>query len=86
MFHLALLPTVLDLNQVDRGQWVKLVLVTIFVLIATLAPYAVLASRERGLMTRTGTLTRLNRAAAGIIGATGLLIIGQAMNTLARRA
>ena len=86
VFYLALLPTVLDLNQVGLAQWAMLVGVTICVLIATLAPYAVLAASARGMMTRPGSLTLLNRFASAIIGATGVLILGQAAAMLARRA
>lgn len=86
VFYLALLPTVLDLNGVDLTQWSLLVAVTICVLIATLAPYAVLSARARGVMTKTGALNHLNRIASGIIGATGMLILGQAVSTLAKRS
>ncbi|WP_241557976.1 LysE family translocator [Falsirhodobacter deserti] len=86
VFYLALLPTVLDLNQVGPGQWAMLVAVTIGVLIVTLAPYAALAARARGMMTKPGALSRLNRFASGIIGATGVLILGQAITTVARRS
>ncbi|MFV0384863.1 LysE family translocator [Paracoccus sp. (in: a-proteobacteria)] len=85
VFYLALLPTVLDLKGIDLTQWVLLVGVTVCVLIATLAPYAVLAARARGLMTKPGALNRLNRIASSIIGATGMLILGQAAATLTRR-
>ena len=85
VFYLALLPTVLDLRSVDLARWTILVAVTLCVLSATLVPYAVLASRARGMMARPGALTRLNRIAAGIIGGTGALILGQAVSTLARR-
>ncbi len=86
IFYLALLPTVLDLHSVGLGKWALLALVTVAVLFATLAPYAVLASRARSLMKRPAAVMRLNRFAAGIIGGTGALILGQAATTLVRRA
>lgn len=86
VFYLALLPTVLDLKGVDLMQWTLLVGVTVCVLTATLVPYAVLAARARGMMTKSGALSRLNRVASSIIGATGMLILGQAAATLARRS
>lgn len=86
VFHLALLPTVLDLNSIDLTQWALLVAVTVCVLFATMAPYAVLAARARGMMTKPGALNRLNRIASGIIGATGMLILGQAVATLSKRS
>ena len=86
IFYLALLPTVLDLHSVGLGKWALLALVTVAVLFATLAPYAVLASRARSLMKQPAAVMRLNRFAAGIIGGTGALILGQAATTLVRRA
>lgn len=85
VFYLALLPSVLDLNQIDVTRWALLVTVTVFVLTATLAPYAILAARARGMLKKPGALSRLNRFAAGIIGATGMVILGQAAAGLSRR-
>ena len=85
IFYLALLPTVLDLHSVGIGKWALLALVTVAVLFVTLTPYAVLASRARSMMKRPATVVRLNRFAAGIIGGTGALILGQAAATLVRR-
>jgi threonine/homoserine/homoserine lactone efflux protein len=85
VFYLALLPTVMDLKGIDLAQWELLLCVTVCVLIATLAPYAILAARARGMLSRPGALDSLNRIASGIIGATGMLILGQAVVTLARR-
>lgn len=86
VFYLALLPTVLDLKTVGPSQWVALCGLTTAVLFAALSPYAVLASKARGMMRRSGALVRLNRIAAGIIGAAGVLILGQAAAAVARRA
>ena len=86
VFYLALLPTVLDLRSVDPSQWLALCTLTVAVLFATLTPYALLASRARRWMTRPEALARLNRFAAGIIGGAGLLILGQAAASIARRA
>ena len=85
VFYLALLPTVLDLNTVSFGKWAALAVVTVAVLFATLAPYAILASRARALMKRPAALQRLNRFAAGIIGATGAVFLTQAATQIARR-
>lgn len=82
IFYLALLPTVLDLKTIDAAQWALLVAVTVGVLIAVLAPYALLGSRARGLMQSPAALRLTNRVASGIIGATGLLIMAQAAATL----
>ncbi|KEA62990.1 Transporter, LysE family [Marinobacterium lacunae] len=85
VFYLALLPTVLDLTAVGLSQWSALCLLTITVIFATLAPYAILAYKAQGLMSQSGTLVRLNRIAAGIIGGAGVLILGQAATMAARR-
>lgn len=86
IFYLALLPSVLDLRQVHLGEWSLLALLTVVILFAVLSPYAVLAARARGMMKSTTALTRINRAAAGVIGAAGVLILGQAAQVLVRRA
>lgn len=86
VFYLALLPTVLDLDTVGPGEWALLSGLTVVVLFATLTPYAVLASRARGMMKRSDALGRLNRAAAAIIGGAGVLILGQAAAAAVRRS
>ena len=85
VFYLALLPTVLDLKAVGPSEWGALCVLTIVVLFATLAPYAVLAYKAQGLMARSGVLLKLNRIAAGIIGGAGVLILGQAATVATRR-
>ncbi len=85
VFYLALLPAVLDLDRVGLPQWAALSGLTVATLFATLTPYALLAFKARGMIRRSGTLARLNRVAAGIIGTTGLLILGQAASAMARR-
>lgn len=86
IFYLALLPTVLDLNAVGLSEWLLLSTLTVAVLFATLTPYAVLAYRARKMMSSSEALLRLNRFAAGIIGAAGMFILGQAAAVLTRRA
>ncbi len=85
IFYLALLPAVLDLKQVHLGEWCMLAVLTVLVLFTVLSRYAVLAARARGWMKSTTALSRINRAAAGVIGAAGLLILGQAAQVLVRR-
>ncbi len=86
VFYLALLPTVLDLGGVGLGEWAGLSLVSLLVLFAVLLPYVLLATKARSLMTQPAALRRLNRAAAGIIGGAGALILGQATLAALRRA
>lgn len=85
IFYLALLPTVLDLNSIGLGKWALLSLVTVAVLFITLTPYALLAARARRVLKQPKALQRLNRAAATIIGGTGLAILGQAAASVIRR-
>ncbi|NHF73495.1 LysE family translocator [Paracoccus xiamenensis] len=86
IFYMALLPAVLDLRQVHPTEWSLLALLTVLVLFAVLSPYAVLSAKARGMMKSSTALARINRTAAGIIGAAGMLILGQAAQTLTRRA
>jgi len=85
VFYLALLPSVIDLENVGIGEWAGLVVVTALVLLVVLSPYAVLASRAQQIMRRSGALVMLNRIAAAIIGAAGLVILSEAAASLARK-
>jgi len=85
VFYLALLPTVLNLSAVGLFEWALLAVVTVLVLFAVLAPYALLAAKARSLMTRPAALKRLNRAAGATIGGAGALILGEAAYAAIRR-
>lgn len=85
VFYLALLPTVLDLGAVGLAQWAALACVTALTLVVTLAPYAILAHRARSVIARPSALQRITRAAAAIIGSTGVIVLGQAARELSRR-
>lgn len=85
VFYLALLPSVLDLGGIGPAQWAALAVVTALTLVATLAPYAILADRARGFISQPYMLRRVSKTAAGIIGATGLVILGQAAREVLRR-
>lgn len=85
IFYLALLPTVLDLNNVDVVQWSVLSALTILVIFVALAPYMLLATRARNMMTEPRALKRLNRFAAAFIGGAGALILSEAAQTALRR-
>lgn len=82
IFYLALLPGVIDLTMIGMPQWAMLAALTALILIAALTPYILLAQKARTHMARSGTLTRINRLAATIIGGAGLLILGQAARSL----
>ncbi|MFB0492714.1 threonine/homoserine/homoserine lactone efflux protein [Methylobacterium sp. OAE515] len=79
VFYLAVLPTLLDLRTVTRGDFATLVAVTTLVLVAVMTPYAALASRARHALQSSAFHRRLNRGAAAIMA-------GAAIWTVARRA
>ncbi|MGH1467100.1 MAG: LysE family translocator [Cognatishimia sp.] len=86
VFYLALLPTVMDLNKVHLFEWAMLAVLTVLVIFVALAPYAVLATKARSLMTQPKALRRLNRIAATAIGGAGTLILGEAITAALRRS
>ena len=86
VFYLALLPTVLNLNNVHVTQWAVLSVLTILVIFGALAPYMLLASKARNMMTQPKALKRLNRFAAAFIGGAGSLILAEAAQAAIRRA
>lgn len=79
VFYLAVLPTLLDLRAVTRGDFAVLVAVTGLVLVAVMTPYAALASRARHALQTAAFHRRLNRSPAAITA-------GAAVWTVARRA
>ncbi len=68
LFYLVLLPSILDLTQVDLGSWIVLGLVTLAVCSLVDLSYVLLATRVRDLMRRPATLRRANRTSALIMG------------------
>jgi len=85
VFYLALLPTVLNLNNVHMTQWAVLAVLTVLVIFSALAPYMLLASKARNMMAEPRALKRLNRFAASFIGGAGSLILFEAASTALRR-
>lgn len=79
VFYLAVLPTLLDLRTVTRGDFATLVAVTTLVLVAVMTPYAALASRARRALQSSAFHRRLNRGAAAIMASVAIW-------TVARRA
>lgn len=86
VFYLALLPTVLKLEDVTFARWMELCAITVIVLFIVLTPYAYFAAKARGMMKSVRALRILNRSAAAIIGGAGATILGQATIELARRS
>ncbi len=65
VFYVALLPTLLDMRQVDYGGWATLTGVTIMVLAAIDLCYVLLAHRARTFMTHPERVKWVNRFCAG---------------------
>lgn len=74
LFYVALLPTLLDLEQLTPADYTLLVFATATILTVVFVPYIALASRLRGVVKQGRTLRLLNRLAASILGATAISI------------
>ncbi|ABD56017.1 LysE family translocator [Jannaschia sp. CCS1] len=84
VFYLALVPNVIDLEQVGLSSWPILSVLTILVLLAVLIPYAALADRLRQFFASSRARRRLNRGAAMAIGGAGIAILSDAAIELRR--
>ncbi|MDA8870353.1 LysE family translocator [Rhizobiaceae bacterium] len=78
VFYSALLPNVIDLASVGLVEWAGLVAVTWFAVFAATTPYVLATTRASGLLSAPEAMKRLQRAAAGFIGAAGVLILAEA--------
>ncbi len=85
IFYLAILPSVLSIENVTLTSWLVLVILTCLVLFATLLPYIYLATKARGFLQKPSAIHRMERFAASIIGAAGLLVIGEATREILKR-
>jgi threonine/homoserine/homoserine lactone efflux protein len=74
LFYVALVPTLVPLQEVGLPDYAVLVATTFVVLIAVLLPYILLASKARELLKKPRTLQLLNRSAAGILAGTAAYI------------
>ena len=74
LFYVALVPTLVPLQEVGLPDYAVLVATTFVVLIAVLLPYILLASKARELLKKPRTLQVLNRSAAGILAGTAAYI------------
>lgn len=74
MFYMALLPTIIDLQQVTLTAWAELTTTLVLVLMATDLSWVALATRARAWL-RTARAVRIgNRAGAAVMaGAAGLI-------------
>ncbi|KQZ50577.1 lysine transporter LysE [Rhizobium sp. Root149] len=74
LFYVALVPTLIPLQDIGLRDYAVLVATTFIVLIAVLLPYILLASKARELLKKPRTLQALNRSAAGILAGTAAYI------------
>lgn len=75
IFYLALLPSVLQFEQVMIQELSLLIAITIFVLLVTLIPYAAISARARILLSSEASLTILSRGIALILFGTAIYIV-----------
>ncbi len=74
IFYCGFLPTFLDLSALTVTDFIVIMGIVIVVLISVLSVYAFLASRTRQLFTNQKIYQRFNRAAGGVMIATGVAI------------
>lgn len=78
IFYMALLPTVVRLEEVTFERYLWLVLITIVVLYLVVIPYIALASTARDFLRNPRALRALNRGAAGAMaGAAAYIVLKQ---------
>lgn len=78
IFYMALLPTVVKLDEVTPERFAGLVLTTIVVLYLVLLPYIALATKARDFLRNPRALKALNRGAAGAMaGAAAYIVLKQ---------
>ncbi len=74
LFYCGFLPTFLDLSALAFTDLVVVVIIITIVLSGVLGTYGFLASRARRWFTNQHSVRRLNRAAGGVMVATGVAI------------
>lgn len=74
LFYVALVPTLIPLEEIDGQDYAILVAITFVVLLSVLIPYILLASQARMLLKRPASLRALNRSAASILAGTAAYI------------
>ncbi len=74
LFYCGFLPTFLDLSVLTLSDLALVVGIITFILACVLSTYALLASRARSMFTNLKAARRLNRAAGGVMIATGVVI------------
>jgi len=74
LFYCGFLPTFLDLSTLTLSDLAIVVSIVTIVLACVLSTYAFIASRARQMLTNRKAARRLNRAAGGVMVATGVAI------------
>jgi len=74
LFYCGFLPTFLDLSALTIFDLALVVVIITAVLSGVLTTYAYIASRARRMFTNERSVTRLNRAAGGVMVAAGVAI------------
>ncbi len=78
LFYVALVPTLISIDNVGMREYGLLLLTTFVVLLVVLIPYMLLASRARTLLKQPRALQALNRVAASILAGTAAFIATRA--------
>jgi threonine/homoserine/homoserine lactone efflux protein len=78
LFYVALVPTLIDIDNVGLREYGILLVTTFAVLLVVLIPYMMLASRARILLKQPRALQALNRVAASILAGTAAFIATRA--------
>lgn len=78
IFYMALLPTVVKLEEVTFESYLWLVAITVVVLYIVVIPYIALAAKARDFLRNPRALKALNRGAAGAMaGAAAYIVLKQ---------
>ncbi len=74
VFYVALLPTLLDMQNITVVGWMSLSLVTVLVLALIDITYVVMAQRARGFLMEPDRIKWVNRSCAGVMTSAAALI------------
>jgi threonine/homoserine/homoserine lactone efflux protein len=77
VFYLALLPSIVDLRQVNAGGWLELAVVAVAVCIVCDLTWAMAAAHARTLLTNAKAVKAANRTSAAVMGGAALAIARQ---------
>ncbi|MHA7969459.1 LysE family translocator [Rhizobium sp. CAU 1783] len=78
LFYVALVPTLIPLEEITMRDYAALTGVTFVVLMSVLIPYILLASQARALLKKPASLKLLNRSAASVLAGTAAYIAARA--------